>query len=100
LLSATRCAILVVAHLNKAMGANPLYRVGGSIGLTGAARSVMLFGRDPHDPEGERGRSRILAQVARTTASSSRPAAIESSRRCSPPPTAFPRSRQIGRAHV
>jgi hypothetical protein len=30
-----KCAILVVAHLNKGMGGNPLYRVGGSIGLPG-----------------------------------------------------------------
>jgi hypothetical protein len=58
-----RCAILVVAHLNKGIGGNPLYRVGGSIGLTGAARSVMLFAKDPDDPEGERGRRRILAQA-------------------------------------
>jgi predicted ATP-dependent serine protease len=58
-----KCAILVVAHLNKGMGSNPLYRVGGSIGLTGAARSVMLFAKDPDDPEGERGRYRILAQA-------------------------------------
>jgi AAA domain len=58
-----RCAIVVVAHLNKAMSANPLYRVGGSIGLTGAARSVLLFAKDPEDLEGERGRYRILAQA-------------------------------------
>ena len=58
-----KCAILVVAHLNKAVGGNPLYRVGGSIGLTGAARSVMLFAKDPDDPDGERGPCRILAQV-------------------------------------
>jgi AAA domain len=58
-----RCAIVVIAHLNKAMGANPLYRVGGSIGLTGAARSVMLFAKDPDDPDGERGPCRILAQA-------------------------------------
>ena len=58
-----RCAIIVVAHLNKGIGGNPLYRVGGSIGLTGAARSVMLFAKDPEDPEGERGRQRILAQA-------------------------------------
>jgi hypothetical protein len=58
-----KCAILVVAHLNKGIGGSPLYRVGGSIGLTGAARSVMLFAKDPDDPEGERGRRRILAQA-------------------------------------
>lgn len=58
-----KCAILVVAHLNKGVGGHPLYRVGGSIGLTGAARSVMLFAKDPDDPEGERGPCRILAQA-------------------------------------
>src|SRR4051812_39128797 len=43
------------AHLNKSPGGNALYRVGGSIGLVGAARSLLAFGRDPDDPDGERG---------------------------------------------
>ena len=48
-------AVLVVAHLNKAAGTDALYRVGGSIGLVGGARSVLLFTRDPDDePDGPR----------------------------------------------
>jgi len=42
-----KIAVIVVAHLNKAQAVRALYRVGGSIGFTGAARSVLLFGEDP-----------------------------------------------------
>ncbi len=42
-------AVVVVRHLNKAVGGNPLYRGGGSIGIIGAARSGLLVGRDPDD---------------------------------------------------
>jgi hypothetical protein len=49
LAEATGCAVLVVRHLNKAPGGNPLYRGGGSIGIGGAARSVLLVAQDPHD---------------------------------------------------
>ena len=44
-------AVVVIRHLNKGGGTNALYRGGGSIGLTGAARSVLLVGRDPEDTE-------------------------------------------------
>jgi RecA/RadA recombinase len=57
------CAILVVAHLNKGQDADPLRRIGGSVGITAAARSALLLARDPDDPEGEQGRRRVLAQV-------------------------------------
>ena len=53
-------AVLVVAHLNKGQGSDPLQRLGGSIGIPAAARSVLLLGRDPDDPDGSR---RILAHV-------------------------------------
>ena len=56
-----RCAVLVVAHLNKAKGADPLYRVGGSIGIPAAVRSALLLARDPEDPDGESGYQRVLA---------------------------------------
>ena len=45
----TGVAIIVVRHLNKASGGNPLYRGGGSIGIVGAARSGLLVARDPDD---------------------------------------------------
>jgi hypothetical protein len=57
------CAILPLAHLNKSTSTDWLRRIGGSIGITGAARSVLLMARDPDDPEGEKGRRRVLAHV-------------------------------------
>jgi hypothetical protein len=41
----TGAAVLVVAHLNKGQGTDPLHRLGGSIGIPAAARSVLLLGR-------------------------------------------------------
>jgi len=51
--SATRCqvAVLVIRHLNKTPGGNPLYRGGGSIGVIGAARAGMLMAADPENPD-------------------------------------------------
>lgn len=54
----TGAALLVVRHLNKASGGPALYRGGGSIGIAGAARVVLLVAKDPEDD----GR-RILACV-------------------------------------
>jgi AAA domain len=56
----TGVAVLVVAHLNKGQGSDPLHRLGGSIGIPAAARSVLLLGRDPDNPDGNR---RILAHA-------------------------------------
>jgi hypothetical protein len=42
-------AVLVLAHLTKAPGNSPLNRVGGSIGIVGAARSVILLTAHPDD---------------------------------------------------
>jgi hypothetical protein len=49
-------AIVIVRHLNKASGANPMYRGGGSIGIIGSARCGLLLAPDPADPN-----RRILA---------------------------------------
>ena len=49
-------AVVVVRHLNKASGANPMYRGGGNIGIIGSARCGLLLAPDPDDPE-----RRILA---------------------------------------
>jgi hypothetical protein len=57
------CSVVVVMHLNKMKGADPLHRVGGSIGIPGAVRSALLLARDPDDPDGERGNRRVLAHV-------------------------------------
>jgi RecA-family ATPase len=59
----TGAAVVVVAHLNKGNSNDPLHRLGGSIGLPAAARSVLLLGRDPDDPEGVEGERRVLAHV-------------------------------------
>ncbi len=45
----TGAAVVLVRHLNKAAGASPLYRGGGSIGIIGAARSGLVVGRHPED---------------------------------------------------
>jgi hypothetical protein len=44
-----RCAVLAVRHLNKRAGAAAIYRGGGSIAFTGAARFVFTVGHDPDD---------------------------------------------------
>jgi hypothetical protein len=58
-----RCAVNVIVHLNKSVSTEPLRRVGGSIGIPAAARSALLLARDPDDPDGEEGTTRVLAQV-------------------------------------
>jgi len=57
----TRTAILVLRHLNKSTGGNAMYRGGGSIGIAGAARSILLAAVDPLDETGNR---RVLAVTA------------------------------------
>jgi hypothetical protein len=47
----TGAAVVLVRHLNKTPGGNPLYRGGGSIGIIGAARSGLVVGRHPEDEE-------------------------------------------------
>jgi hypothetical protein len=54
----TGCTVLLIRHLNKASGRDPLYRGGGSIGIVGAARAGLLVASDPED-EG----LRVLASV-------------------------------------
>ena len=51
-------AVVVIRHLNKSGSANAKQRGGGSIGLTAAARSVLLAGPDPDDPS-----QKVLARV-------------------------------------
>lgn len=45
----TGAAIVIVAHLNKKEDASTLYRVGGSIGFIGAARSVLAVTHTPKE---------------------------------------------------
>jgi hypothetical protein len=45
----TGTAIIIVAHLNKKEDSSTLYRVGGTIGFVGAARSVLAVTKLPDD---------------------------------------------------
>jgi hypothetical protein len=45
----TGVAVVVVRHLTKSPGGNPLYRGQGSIGIIGAARSALLVAKHPED---------------------------------------------------
>jgi RecA-family ATPase len=47
----TGCTILVLRHLNKGKGGNPLYRGGGSIAIVGAARVGLLVAKCPTDDD-------------------------------------------------
>lgn len=47
LAESTGAAVLLVHHLNKSVSNDPMRRVGGSVGILGAARSSLLLARDP-----------------------------------------------------
>jgi hypothetical protein len=57
----TGAAVVVLRHLNKGAGAKAMYRGGGSIGISGQARAVLLVGLDPNDDTMAR---RVLAVTA------------------------------------
>ena len=44
--------LLLVHHLRKESGSDPLDQVSGTAGLTGAADTVMVLKREPNDPHG------------------------------------------------
>jgi RecA-family ATPase len=52
----TNCAILIIRHLKKSTSDNLLYRGAGSIGITAAARCVLIVAYDPVDEQ-----KRVLA---------------------------------------
>lgn len=54
----TGAAVLLVRHLTKKGGIHALYRGSGSIGIVAAARSALLVGRSPDDPD-----MRVLTHV-------------------------------------
>jgi len=45
----TRCAFLIVRHLNKGSSENPLYRGSGSIGIIATVRTGLLVIQHPYD---------------------------------------------------
>lgn len=61
----TRTSIVAVRHLNKSQGVQSLYRGQGSIDFTAAARSVLLVGTDPDEPE-QRVVIHLKSNLART----------------------------------
>jgi hypothetical protein len=63
----TGAAVVVVRHLNKGQGGNALYRGGGSIGITGAARSGLLVAKHPEDED-----RRVLAPIKSNLAAPAR----------------------------
>ena len=56
-------AVLLIGHLNKQDGTNPLRRIGGSIGIAAAARSALLLARDSRDEQGRQGTQRVLCHI-------------------------------------
>lgn len=56
-------AVIAVAHPNKGGGSSGLHRLAGSEAFGAAARSVIVFGADPADPDGERGSRRIIGHM-------------------------------------
>lgn len=54
----TGAAVWIVAHLNKAASQSAIYRVGGSIGIVAALRSVLVVAKDPDDDD-----RRVLASL-------------------------------------
>ena len=47
----TGCAIVIIAHLNKAEGLKAIYRTVGSIDVVGAARSTLLITKDQNEED-------------------------------------------------
>ena len=62
LAEATGATIVLIRHLNKQAGGNPLYRGGGSIGIIGAARMGLLVAPDPDALEADETR-RVFAVI-------------------------------------
>ena len=46
----TRCAVVIIGHMNKSTSSKGLYRSLGSIDITAVARSVLLIGRVKDEP--------------------------------------------------
>lgn len=44
----TGCAIVIMTHLNKTKGTNPLYHTNGSIDIAGTARSILAITLTPN----------------------------------------------------
>ena len=67
-----QCAIVLIGHLNKAMGMKSSYRGLGSIDIPASARSVLLVGRIKDNPT-----VRVMAQIKSSLAPEGEPIAFE-----------------------
>ena len=47
----TKCAVVLIGHMNKASSGKKLYRGLGSIDIAAIARSVLMISRDPEDTD-------------------------------------------------
>lgn len=54
------CAIVIIAHMNKMEGINPMYRTSGSIDIVGAARGVLAVVNTKNK---ENENERVIVQV-------------------------------------
>ncbi len=60
--AAQSLAVIATMHFSKS-AVSALLGAGGSIGFVGAARSILVFGVDPHDEQGAAGPRRVLAHA-------------------------------------
>ncbi len=67
-----QCAVVLIGHLNKAMGMKSSYRGLGSIDIPASARSVLLVGRIKDNPT-----IRVMAQIKSSLAPEGEPIAFE-----------------------
>ena len=67
-----QCAVVLIGHLNKAMGMKSSYRGLGSIEIPASARSVLLVGRIKDNPT-----IRVMAQIKSSLAPEGEPIAFE-----------------------
>ena len=67
-----QCAVVLIGHLNKAMGMKSSYRGLGSIDIPASARSVLLVGRIKDNPT-----VRVIAQIKSSLAPEGEPIAFE-----------------------
>jgi hypothetical protein len=67
-------ALVLIRHLNKSGSSNPIYRGGGSIGITAAARAAFLVGIDHRDIGPEK--RRIFAPIKNNLAKMPAPLAF------------------------
>ena len=94
-------AVVLIQHLNRRADGDPLARIADSQGVPQLARSVMIWGPDPSDPEGDHGSAKVLTRVKGNLARGSDASAtftIVEQRRDRRHPRAGARTRR-GRAH-